>query len=131
MAKIIQSDNAVVDYSTIKALIDTVNNLSDTVDKIDLRTKGVDSTGKSVTKIFDSGTAKVDSGTSTLTVKFNKTFTSKPVVTAMLVNATKTMTIRIENFAGLTPSSVKFALNEKATATTTVSWIAVGDGAAN
>jgi hypothetical protein len=132
MAKIIQSDNAVVDYTTIQSLIDTVNNLSDVVDKLNISSKTVDATGKVVTQIVDSGFQVLNVNSSNVTIKFKKTFTAKPVVTATLMGGPKAMSVHIQSFADLTSSSVTFSFSEPAPGETGgsayIHWIAVGQG---
>jgi hypothetical protein len=130
MAKVIQSDNAVVDYSTIQTLIDTVNNLSDAVDKINTASKTKDATGKTVSQLVDSGNVQVASGSLDVKVTFNKTFIAKPDITATLMGGTKAMTVHIKNWAALTNTSATFTLSEAATSSTKLYWIAVGNGAA-
>lgn len=131
MAKIVQSDNAVVDYTTIQTLIDTVNNLSDAIDGLKTASKTTDSTGKVVTQLVDSGSVQLDPNSSQITVKFKKTFTSKPDVTATLMGGPKAMAVHIRSYADLTASSVTFSFSEPApgqTAPGRIYWIAVGQG---
>jgi len=129
MAKVIQSDNAVVDYTTIKALIETVNNLSDTVDKINLGSKTTDpATGKVVTQLVDASLQTFNAGVSQVDVYFKKKFTDKPNVVATLMGGSKATFAYIGTATDLTKSSVRFTLSQASTGSMTIFWVAVGQG---
>lgn len=139
---VVQSDNAVVDYTTIQSLIDAVNNLAVEVNQLKVDNQAIttkvnadgtvtqQTTGKQIT---DSGNTPVPKSGKTVDVKFNKTFSSKPDVTAIVQYSGKAIVAYIKDPADLTLSGVKFSLSEdpggSKGGTARVFWIAVGKSA--
>lgn len=130
MAQIQNPDNAVVDYSTITALITTVNNLSDAVDSLNKKLKSTDPQGNVVSQIIDSNWVQLPKGATTISVTFGKTFTGKPNVVAIPMGGPKGMSVQIKDFASLTSSSVTLTTSVPADGSTRLYWIAVGNGSA-
>jgi hypothetical protein len=139
---VVQSDNAVVDYTTIQSLIDAVNSLSAEVDQLKVDNQAIttkvnaDGTTSQVAsgkQIIDSGNVPIPTSGKTVTVKFNKTFSAKPDVTAIVMFASKAIVPFIASSADLTLSSVTFSLSEDPGGakggTSRIYWIAVGKSA--
>jgi hypothetical protein len=130
--KIIQSDNAVIDYTTISVLIDTVNKQQDQIDQLIANATNVivnpDGSTASGKQVIDSGHTLYAGATTRVT--FKKIFTSPPDVvafcssqdgvvrTAYLGKATvPTKTYVDVNVSPAPPSSKGY-----------IWWIAVGNG---
>ena len=83
--KVVQSDNAVIDYTTIQSLIDAVNGMQNDVDNIKLNQQQIipTKTGDGTTGSIKSGPQIIDSGTtifysSPVTIQLNKAFNQRP-----------------------------------------------------
>ena len=92
--KVVQSDNAVIDYTTIQSLIDAVNNMQNDIDSIKLNQQQIipTKTNDGTTGTVKSGIQQVDAGTiglssSTVKITFNKIFSARPTLTCTVSGA--------------------------------------------
>ena len=132
MANLIpQSDNAVIDYTTISAVINAVNTLAKQVDEL----TGISSSSKTTTgatsinpKLLQSGHEKITSTDgSKITITFEKQYVTKPTVvgTVMYSGGTPLYCYMPKS---ISTSEVTFALNKAVPkGTAYIYWVAVGD----
>ena len=133
--KVVQSDNAVVDYTTIQSLITAVNDLVSEVKTLSDKsqgtttkqnTDGTTTVVKSGLQSIDSGHVSIPSKGKTVKVTFNKTFASKPDVTATVMFSGKAITPYLAGSTALTKSNATFSLSEDPSGSAVLYWIAVG-----
>jgi hypothetical protein len=124
MANLItQPDNAVIDYTTITAMINAINTLQSEIDNINA---AVGKTPGGSTKTVQAGHMPINSPNQTITINFDTPFSTKPEVvgTVMYGGGTPLYCYMPHSIA---LDSVTFTLNAKVPkGTAYVYWVAVG-----
>jgi hypothetical protein len=133
--KVVQSDNAVVDYTTIQSLITAVNDLVTEVNTISSKNQGsvtvqnpdgTTTLTKKGTQAVDSGHVSIPATGKTVKVTFGKTFSSRPDVTATVMFSKAPIYAYLAGSAALTTSGAEFSLSADPNGSAVLYWIAVG-----
>ena len=131
--KIVQSSNAVIDYTTIQSLIDAVNAQQQAIDNLSLskqqystkvNSDGTVSVAKVGEQINDSGVVKATSLVTNIT--FNKAFTQRPNIAMTVSGGSQYAFIANGNAWNSTNSSVNVTINSAPGSGTYIHWVAVG-----